>query len=124
MADDETLNEEKSQGVAPVRDAHDAQSHQGLKTNPSDQDAKLGIGLDESFPSSDAPSNTAPGSGDPAASSGYDEDAERKIIERREQAYAIWEQEGRPEGRHEDHWHQAGGDDAPEPGTAPWTEGP
>jgi hypothetical protein len=25
----------------------------------------------------------------------------------RERAYRLWEQEGRPQGRHEDHWHQA-----------------
>jgi hypothetical protein len=28
----------------------------------------------------------------------------------RERAYRIWEQEGRPEGRHADHWHQAAGE--------------
>ena len=25
----------------------------------------------------------------------------------RERAYELWEREGRPEGRHDDHWHQA-----------------
>ena len=25
----------------------------------------------------------------------------------RERAYAIWEEQGRPDGRHEDHWRQA-----------------
>lgn len=25
----------------------------------------------------------------------------------RQRAYEIWEREGRPEGRHEDHWHRA-----------------
>jgi hypothetical protein len=25
----------------------------------------------------------------------------------RERAHAIWEREGRPEGKHDDHWHQA-----------------
>lgn len=25
----------------------------------------------------------------------------------RERAYRLWEQEGRPHGRHADHWHQA-----------------
>ena len=25
----------------------------------------------------------------------------------RARAYAIWEREGRPEGRHDEHWHQA-----------------
>lgn len=28
--------------------------------------------------------------------------------EQRERAYRIWEDEGRPEGRHEDHWRRAG----------------
>ena len=32
------------------------------------------------------------------------EDSERQL---RERAYAIWEEEGRPEGRHHDHWHRA-----------------
>lgn len=27
---------------------------------------------------------------------------------RRERAYRLWEEEGRPEGRHEDHWTRAG----------------
>lgn len=44
--------------------------------------------------------------------------------ERRRRAYAIWEREGRPEGRHEDHWRAAGDDGPPAAGTAPWTEGP
>jgi hypothetical protein len=33
-----------------------------------------------------------------------DLDDERSI---RERAYFLWEQEGRPEGRAEEHWHQA-----------------
>lgn len=124
MADDRQDLKGQSRSAPPVREAQDAQSHDGLKSDPSDADAKLDIGLDESFPSSDTPSNTAPGSDGPAPSSGFDPEAERKIVERRERAYAIWEQEGRPEGRHDEHWHRAGSEDAPEPGTAPWTEGP
>jgi hypothetical protein len=50
-----------------------------LRHDPGHQDAKLDIALDESFPTSDAPSNTQPGKGkDPAPSSGYDEEAERE----------------------------------------------
>jgi len=30
-----------------------------------------------------------------------------KEQERRERAYKIWEDEGRPEGQHEDHWQRA-----------------
>ncbi|WP_294390274.1 DUF2934 domain-containing protein [uncultured Sphingomonas sp.] len=39
-----------------------------------------------------------------AAMSDDPDTPERKI---RDRAYAIWEREGFPEGRHEDHWHQA-----------------
>lgn len=61
-----------------IRTANDARDNDRLKRNPADEDAKLDIALDETFPSSDAPSNTQPGKGkDPAPSSGYDEDAER-----------------------------------------------
>ncbi|TCL87297.1 hypothetical protein C8J38_1312 [Rhizobium sp. PP-WC-2G-219] len=28
--------------------------------------------------------------------------------QKRERAYRIWEDEGRPEGRHDDHWKRAG----------------
>lgn len=57
------------------RDAHDAESHAGLKQNPSSEDAKLDVALDETFPTSDPPSNTQPGRGmDPAPSSGFRED--------------------------------------------------
>lgn len=33
-----------------------------------------------------------------------DNDRDRKV---RDQAYRIWEEQGRPEGRHEDHWREA-----------------
>ncbi len=60
-----------------VRTAIDSTDHSGLARNPSDDNAKLDIALDESFPTSDAPSNTQPGKGkDPAPSSGYDPAAE------------------------------------------------
>jgi hypothetical protein len=32
------------------------------------------------------------------------DDREHKV---RERAYALWETEGRPSGRHEEHWHRA-----------------
>lgn len=47
------------------------------------QDEELDIALDESFPASDAPSETQPGTSEPAKSSGFDEDREREIQERR-----------------------------------------
>lgn len=65
--------------VPEIREALDAESHEGLKRDPTDEDAKLDVALDESFPTSDAPANTAPGAGEPALSSGYDEEAERKL---------------------------------------------
>lgn len=61
-----------------IRSGHDAQDNARLRKNPHDEDAKLDVALDESFPSSDAPSNTQPGKGkDPPPSSGFDEEAER-----------------------------------------------
>ena len=60
-----------------VRPALDADDVTKLKRNPSDEDGKLDIAVDETFPASDAPSNTQPGKGkDPAPSSGYDPEAE------------------------------------------------
>jgi len=67
-----------------VRPAIDADDVKKLKRNPSDEDAKLDVALDESFPTSDAPSNTQPGKGkDPAPSSGYDPEAEADRATRR-----------------------------------------
>ena len=60
-----------------VREAHDAGDHDALADNPHHEDAKLDIGLDESFPSSDPPANVAPGHDEPAPSSGFDEEAEK-----------------------------------------------
>ena len=68
-----------------IREAHDADHDQRLQRDPSDEDAKLDVALDESFPTSDAPSNTQPGKGkDPAPSSGYDEAAEKERMNARE----------------------------------------
>lgn len=60
-----------------VRTGLDASDSQALTDNPSDADAKLDVGLDETFPTSDPPANVQPGKGlDPAPSSGFDPDAE------------------------------------------------
>lgn len=68
----------KDRGTPHIRHAHDATDDKKLARNPSDEDAKLDVALDESFPTSDAPSNTQPGKGkDPAPSSGYDEATEK-----------------------------------------------
>ncbi|WCT72404.1 hypothetical protein PQ455_12235 [Sphingomonas naphthae] len=75
---DRAKEAEAHEGATPhIRTAHDAADNAKLKRNSSDEDAKLDVALDESFPTSDAPSNTQPGKGkEPAPSSGYDEDAE------------------------------------------------
>jgi hypothetical protein len=78
MAEDEL----KTPEMPEVRDARDAEDDKKLKRDPSSEDAKLDVALDESFPTSDAPSNTQPGKGkDPAPSSGYDEEAEKARAE-------------------------------------------
>lgn len=74
-----TDNKQKDQrDDGNIRTARDADDDPRLKRNPSDEDAKLDVALDETFPGSDTPSNTQPGKGkDPAPSSGYDAEAER-----------------------------------------------
>lgn len=68
-----------------IRTAHDASDHEKLARDPGNEDAKLDIALDESFPTSDAPSNTQPGKGkDPAPSSGYDDEAEKARMDNKE----------------------------------------
>lgn len=68
-----------------IRTGHDASDDPRLKEDPTDEDAKLDVALDESFPGSDAPSNTQPGKGkDPAPSSGYDREAEKKRMDAKE----------------------------------------
>ena len=46
------------------------------------------------------------------------DDREHKV---RERAYALWETEGRPSGRHDEHWHRANSEfsDAPAEEAAP-----
>lgn len=67
-----------------IRTGRDAGDDKRLECDPADEDAKLDVALDESFPTSDAPSNTQPGKGkDPAPSSGFDEEAEKARKEKR-----------------------------------------
>lgn len=69
----------KDHAIPKVREAIDADDDRRLSNNPGHEDAKLDVALDETFPTSDAPSNTQPGKGkDPAPSSGYDEAAEKE----------------------------------------------
>lgn len=68
-----------------IRTAHDASDDARLQADPSNEDAKLDIELDESFPTSDPPSTTQPGRGiDPAPISHHDDDAEKARMSARE----------------------------------------
>jgi len=52
-----------------------------LDENPTDVDAQLDAGLDESMDASDVPSALQPGSStEPVPSSGYDEEAEAALL--------------------------------------------
>lgn len=63
----------------PSQDAgRDESIAERLDKDPKNKDAQLDAGLDESMDASDPPSSTQPGSGEPAKSSGYDEEAERQ----------------------------------------------
>jgi len=74
---DQAIDTPNAPEAPEVRPAIDADDIAKLKRNPSDEDAKLDVAVDETFPASDAPSNTQPGKGkDPAPSSGYDPQAE------------------------------------------------
>lgn len=57
--------------------ARDPSIDKRLQRNPSDPDAKIDAGSDESMDASDPPAAAAPGSQEPAPSSGFDEAAER-----------------------------------------------
>ena len=74
------MTEFKDKTTPEVRTAKDASDDKRLQIDPSSEDAKLDVALDETFPTSDAPSNTQPGKGkDPAPSSGYDEEEEARM---------------------------------------------
>jgi hypothetical protein len=78
---------DNARALPEVREAHDAAVHKKLRRNPEDEDAKLDIALDETFPTSDAPSITQPGkSKEPPASSGYDEEMEAELARRAKRA--------------------------------------
>jgi hypothetical protein len=77
---------ETTPATTEVREAKDAGHHEELRRDPTHADSKLEIALDESFPTSDSPANSLPGSADPAPSSGFDEVAEAEIARDREHA--------------------------------------
>jgi hypothetical protein len=58
--------------------ARDPSIDKRLQRDPSDPDAKIDAGSDESMDASDPPAAAAPGSQEPAPSSGYDEAAEKE----------------------------------------------
>jgi hypothetical protein len=82
--DEETKTPPPAEDKPAIREAHDADTHAALKSDPGHEDAKLDVGLDETFPSSDPPAASSRGHADPAPSSGYDEEAERKRAEGRD----------------------------------------
>lgn len=63
------MNHDPNPGGAPVppaggdREAIDADDVKRLKADPGDRDGRLDIGVDESFPASDPPSQTQPRKG-------------------------------------------------------------
>lgn len=65
----------------PRQDAgQDTSIAERLERDPANAEAKLDRGLDESMDASDPPSTSQPkGNDTPPASSGYDEEAERKL---------------------------------------------
>jgi hypothetical protein len=81
----DTNRGDEDENVASVRTALDAQDDKRLQKDPGNEDAKLDVALDETFPTSDPPSNTQPGKGqDPAPSSGYDPAAEQARMDGKE----------------------------------------
>ncbi len=72
-----------SDGIAAPAQQDDAGTDkdilQRLERNPTDDDAKIDRGSDESMDASDPPATSMPGQTDePVPSSGYDADAERQ----------------------------------------------
>ncbi len=75
MTDDPNARPTAHEAV-PLTGAHtpaiDADTHAILADDPTNEDAKLDVGVDETFPASDPVSQTQPRKGDdPVPSSGY-----------------------------------------------------
>ncbi|RZK35916.1 MAG: hypothetical protein EOO57_08230 [Hymenobacter sp.] len=67
-------------GRDPRQDAgRDKSIAKRLQKNPDSADARLDNALDESMDASDPPASTQPSANEPAPSSGFDEEAERKL---------------------------------------------
>ena len=77
-SDDKTGRKDGPDGHGDA--GHDASIAERLEKNPSNVDAQLDRGLDESMDASDPPAATRPGdTGDAPKSSGYDEEHEAKL---------------------------------------------
>jgi hypothetical protein len=81
MTDADTTRDENKPIVDPRQQAmQDEDIAQRLEDNPEDPDAQLDAGLDQSMDGSDPVATVQPGdTGEPLPSSGYDEDAEKKL---------------------------------------------
>lgn len=85
MSDDDKNTGEKS-NVKPGDAGTDSSIEERLEKNPESKQARLDRALDESMDASDPPATTQPvHSHQPAPSSGYDEEKERKLAEERRQ---------------------------------------
>lgn len=78
MTDQPTIPRPTATMPVPVSGAHhpalDAETHAGLADDPACEDAKLDIGVDETFPASDPVAGAMPRRGDePPPSSGFRE---------------------------------------------------
>ena len=60
---DPTDPKQATPACPPIRPAHDAEDDRRLKRDPANEDAKLDVALDESFPSSDPPALIQPKNG-------------------------------------------------------------
>ncbi len=80
-----TETDTKDEANAPTRQkdaGHDESIAKRLEKNPESKEARLDRALDESMDASDPPASTQPvHNHGPAPSSGYDADAEKKLIE-------------------------------------------
>ena len=84
-----TISNDTNSGIAPpaANEDHAPSSDAGrdesiserLQRDPSNTQARLDCGLDESMDASDPPASTQPNRDEPAPSSGYDADAERRL---------------------------------------------
>lgn len=61
---------------AVLQDQPDEELEEKLRQSPDDPDAKVDVGSDESMDASDPPSAVQPDCGEPAPSSGFEDDSD------------------------------------------------